>query len=188
MLIVQVLILAAILGAATFIVLRQRRLIDELQGKEQRLTEWIDALKRERPTLVKMAQHIEEDETHQLIRNRYNLMAKLLAAGVSGDASRNGEILDEVEALVADRDDFMRQTRLIYERLQPDMTTRLRDCGLTDREVEVCCLYALGLNGKTIQQYTRDGRHFQNVGIIRKKLGLNEHDKNIDGFIRSLLR
>ncbi len=65
---------------------------------------------------------------------------------------------------------------------------RLCECGLSDREVEICCLYALGLNGKTIQQYTRDGRHFQNVGLIRKKLGLGEHDRNIDGYIRSLLK
>ena len=72
--------------------------------------------------------------------------------------------------------------------MQPLMMERFRESGLTDREVEICCLYALGLNGKTIQQYTRDGRHFQNVSLIRKKLGLGEHDKNIDGFIRSLQR
>ncbi len=55
-----------------------------------------------------------------------------------------------------------------------------------NHKLEICCLYALGLNGKTIQQYTGDSRHYQNVGIIRKKLGLGEHDKNIDGYIKSL--
>ena len=30
--------------------------------------------------------------------------------------------------------------------------------------------------------------YFQNVGLIRKKLGLGEHDRNIDGYIRSLLK
>ena len=97
-------------------------------------------------------------------------------------------ILEEIDALVADRDEFLRQTRLVYERLQPQMTGLLRENGLTDRQVEICCLYALGLNGKTIQQYTRDGRHFQHVGHIRTKLGLGEHDRNIDGYIRSLLK
>ena len=82
----------------------------------------------------------------------------------------------------------MRQNRMLYERWQPDMIARLRVCGLTDEEIEICCLYAMGLNGKTIQQYTQDGRHYQNVGLIRKKLGLGEHDKNIDGYIKSLIK
>jgi len=82
----------------------------------------------------------------------------------------------------------MERTRQIYESWQPDMIAHMRACKLNDREIEICCLYALGLNGKTIQRYTRDGRHYQNVGLIRKKLGLGEHDKNIDGYIRSLMK
>lgn len=66
------------------------------------------------------------------------------------------------------------------------VNARKRQVVLTGEELEICCLYALGLNGKTIQQYTGDSRHYQNVGIIRKKLGLGEHDKNINGYINSL--
>ena len=93
-----------------------------------------------------------------------------------------------MDRTVADPAEFMRQIRLIYGRMQPVLMARLEEGGLTEREIEICCLYALGLNGKTIQQYTHDGRHFQNVSVIRRKLGLGEHDKNIDGFIRSLLK
>ena len=153
-----------------------------------RMTEQNALLERERPVLAHMTRHLEDDETRQLIRYRYDLHARILAAEVAGDASRIDEILEEIDALVSDRDEFLRQTRLVYERLQPQMTELLREKGLTDRQVEICCLYALGLNGKTIQQYTRDGRHFQHVGHIRKKLGLGEHDRNIDGYIRSLLK
>ena len=107
---------------------------------------------------------------------------------MAGDHERCNAILDDLEELVADPAVFTRQLRLIYSCLQPVMMSRLLECGLTEREVDICCLYALGLNGKAIQQYTHNGRHFQHVGQIRKKLGLGEHDKNIDGYIRDLLR
>ena len=180
--------LVVLLGAALVALFFLYRASARYRKELQQMTEQHALLERERPTLALMARHLEEDETHQLIRYRYNLMRRILAAEVAGDSGRIDEILEEIDALVADRDEFLRQTRLVYERLQPQMTENLRGNGLTDRQVEICCLYALGLNGKTIQQYTRDGRHFQHVGHIRKKLGLGEHDRNIDGYIRSLLK
>ena len=184
-----IIILAALLlGMALAIILRQRRDIQELKDKDRHLAEWIEAVRRERPSLVVMARHLEEDEILQLLRHRYNLICELLAAGVSHDYERRDAVLDEVDRTVADPTDFMRQIRLIYGHLQPVLIERLREGGLSDREIEICCLYALGLNGKTIQQYTHDGRHFQNVSVIRRKLGLGEHDRNINGFIRSLLK
>ena len=181
-------ILLGAAGVLTAIILRQRRSIAALRRELDESAELFRTLERERPSIAYMARHLEDDETRQLIRHRYDLMGDLLAAAVSGKADRHNALLNEVERLVSDRDEFIRQTRLIYEHLQPGMTSRLHECGLTDREIGICCLYALGLNGKTIQKYTRDGRHFQNVGLIRKKLGLGEHDRNIDGYIRSLLK
>jgi hypothetical protein len=181
-------ILVILLGAALVALFFLYRTSARYRKELQQMTEQHALLERERPTLAHMMRYIADDETHQLIRYRYDLLARILAAEVAGDSSRIDEILEEVDALVADRNEFLRQTRLVYERMQPQMTGHLRERGLTDRQVEICCLYALGLNGKTIQQYTRDGRHFQHVGHIRKKLGLGEHDRNIDGYIRSLLK
>jgi hypothetical protein len=161
--------------------IRIRRKLDEMSAL-------LDSLDRERPALAKMVRHNENDETRDLIRHRYDLISELLAAAVSGDPARTDAVLEEVDRLVENPEEFMRQIRLIYTRMQPRMMDRLDAGGLTDREKEICCLYVLGLNGKTIQQYTRDGRHFQNVSVIRKKLGLGEHDRNIDGFLRSLLK
>ena len=179
---------AVLLGVVIAIILGQRHIIKELEDKDRKLTEWIEVIRRECPSLITMAQHLEDDETRQLLRHRYNLIGELLAAGVSHDFERRDAVLDEVDRTVADPAEFMRQIRLIYGRMQPVLMARLEEGGLTEREIEICCLYALGLNGKTIQQYTHDGRHFQNVSVIRRKLGLGEHDKNIDGFIRSLLK
>jgi len=148
----------------------------------------ISTLESERPALAEMIRTVQDDETRRLIRNRSELIERMFAAAVSGDPERSNAVLEEIEQLVGERPEFMRQTRMIYERLQPRMVAHLRERGLTNEEIEICCLYALGLNGKAIQNYTRDGRHYQNVGLIRKKLGLGEHDKNIDGFIRSLMK
>jgi len=156
--------------------------------ERRRLFQLLASLEKERPALAQMIRNIKDDEPRRLIRKRSELVERLLAAAVSKDFERSNAILDELEDLVSEREEFMRQTRLIYERIQPKMITHLRECGLNDEEVEVCCLYALGLNGKAIQNYTKDGRHYQNVGLIRKKLGLGEHDKNINGFIRSLMQ
>ena len=180
--------LILLLAGVSVILVRQWRQMRSLKVKQQRINSLLHSLEEERPALAQLARLKKDDETFQLIRSRYDLVSELLAAGVSGDAERTNAVLDRVEQLVADPPEFMRQIRLIYARMQPLMMARLLESGLSDREVEICCLYALGLNGKAIQQYTHDGRHFQNVSLIRKKLGLGEHDKNIDGYIRSLLR
>ena len=185
---VWILILAAVLGAMLCIVLRQRRATAELSRQLQALQERQNTLEQKRPSLAKMAEHLEYDETHQLILHRYNLISELFAAAVANDTERSNAVLDEVERTVADHTKFKQEIRLVYARMQPVLMEHLQEHGLTDPEIEICCLYILGLNGKTIQKYTHDGRHFQKVGDIRKKLGLGEHDKNIDGFLRSLLR
>ena len=181
-------ILAAVLfGALAATAIWQWRTIRLLRSHQRRMAELLRTME-ERPALMQMAQTPADDEARQLIRHRYNLVGELLAAVVSEDHERCNAVLDGLEKLVADPAVFTRQLRLIYARLQPTMMSRLLECGLTEREVDICCLYALGLNGKAIQQYTHNGRHFQHVGQIRKKLGLGEHDKNIDGYIRDLLR
>jgi hypothetical protein len=183
---ITLIIIAAILfGALAATALWQWRAIRQLRNTHRQMADFIRTIE---PALMQMAQTPEDDEARQLIKHRYNLVGDLLAAVVAGDHERCNAILDGLEELVADPAVFTRQLRLIYSCLQPVMMTRLLECDLSEREVDICCLYALGLNGKAIQQYTHNGRHFQHVGQIRKKLGLGEHDKNIDGFIRDLLK
>jgi hypothetical protein len=183
-----IILLAILCTGLAATALWQWRAIARLRRRLLDLTGKIAAVKRDHPALAVLARSPKDEETQLLIRHRYDLVSELLAAVVSGDTERSNAVLDSVEELVSDPAAFMRQLRLLYCALQPMMATRLQECGLTDREIEICCLYALGLNGKAIQQYTHNGRHFQHVGEIRKKLGLGEHDKNIDGYIRSLLK
>lgn len=179
---IAVLVLMAVVIIAQWLyIVRSKRRHKELESK-------IASLLEEKRALDELLYQAGDEQYQSLVRHRTDLIARMLIAGLSGDSSQSDAVLEEVDKLVSDRAEFMRQTRIIYEGWQPEMMARLKERELTDREVEICCLYALGLNGKSIQQYTRDGRHYQNVGLIRKKLGLGEHDKNIDGYIKSLIK
>ena len=161
--------------------------IVRFKRRQRHYQEQLATLQRERDLLEEILANTEDEGLRQLLGHRASLISRLLLAGISGDSRESESLIREVETLVSERETFMHENRRLYERWQPRMVAHLRECGLTDEEVEVCCLYALGLNGKAIQQYTQDGRHYQNVGIIRKKLGLGEHDRNIDGYIKSLM-
>ncbi len=148
----------------------------------------LEQLEKERLYVESVLDSEQNEQVNLLLRHRASLISRLIAAEISGDSEINQSVMTEIGSLIAERDEFMRQNRVLIERWQPDLVARLRDNGLNEEEIEICCLYAMGLNGKTIQQYTQDSRHYQNVGLIRKKLGLGEHDKNIDGYIKSLMK
>lgn len=177
-----------LLGLMVVVITFQALWIDAYKKKQKHSQELIRDLQKEQDLLNQLRDQDEYKDIRPLLERRASLIGRLMAAGISGDRDVNEAILKEIESLVADREIFMRENMQMYERWQPAMISHLRECGLTDEEMEVCCLYAMGLNGKSIQQYTQDGRHYQNVGLIRKKLGLGEHDKNIDGYIKSLIK
>lgn len=177
-----------LLGLMVVVITLQALWIHAYKKKQKHNLELIENLQMEQALLYQLRDRAENKDIRPLLERRASLIGRLMAAGISGDRDLNEAILEEIGSLVADREIFMRENLQLYERWQPALISRLRECGLTDEEMEVCCLYAMGLNGKTIQQYTQDGRHYQNVGLIRKKLGLGEHDKNIDGYIKSLIK
>ena len=176
------------IGVMLVIILSQWFFLARFERRHKSSLQRLKLLEEERLYMESVLAKAKDGASNELLRHRASLISRLLAAEIAGDSQENDSVMEEIGVLVGEREEFMRQNRILYERWQPQLITHLRDCGLTDEEIEVCCLYAMGLNGKTIQQYTRDGRHYQNVGLIRKKLGLGEHDKNIDGYIKSLLK
>lgn len=175
-------------GVLVAIILSQWFFLVRYKKRNRTNLERMESLEKEHRYMESVLETNRDAKVNAILRNRASLISRLIAAEISGDTEVNESVMEEIGTLVSEREEFMRQNRMLYERWQPDMIERLRACGLTDEEIEVCCLYAMGLNGKTIQQYTQDGRHYQNVGLIRKKQGLGEHDKNIDGYIKSLIR
>jgi len=182
-------IVLTLFGVMLVIILCQWHFLVRYKKRHRSNTERLNLLEEERQRKEASKDEAQtDDQVEDLLRHRAQLIARLLVAEISGDSGQNESVMDELGSIVTEREEFIRQNRLLYERWQPNVISHLRACGLTDDEVGLCCLYALGLNGKAIQQYTRDGRHYQKVGAIRKKLGLGEHDRNIDGYIKSLMK
>ena len=55
---------------------------------------------------------------------------------------------------MADRDSFIESTRLTIEGNNPEFIAALKKQDLTDEEINICCLYVIGLKGKDIKAYT----------------------------------
>ena len=89
--------------------------------------------------------------------------------------------------LLADKETFIESTRLTLEGNNPEFITALKHRGLTDEEINICCLYAIGLKGKDIKAYTNQSRHYNQSADIRHKLGLTESDTNLSIFLRDML-
>ena len=70
----------------------------------------------------------------------------------------------------------------------PRFLIYLKEKGLSDLEIGYCCLLAIGLRGKEIVAYLNSRSYYNASSAIRKKLGLNEHDTNINLYIQKLLK
>ena len=142
----------------------------------------------ERDALTKMIEDSSvKDETKAVIRERLEVLNKVIISHITDTSSANKKAYQELEALVADRDSFIVSTRLTIEGNNPEFIAALKKQGLTDEEINICCLYVIGLKGKDIKAYTSQPRHYNQSADIRHKLGLTENDTNLSIFLREML-
>ena len=142
----------------------------------------------ERDALTKMIEDSNvKDETKAVIRERLEVLNKVIISHITDTSSANKKAYQELKALVADRDSFIESTRLTIEGNNPEFITALKKQGLTDEEINICCLYVIGLKGKDIKSYTSQPRHYNQSADIRHKLGLTENDTNLSIFLREML-
>ena len=78
-------------------------------------------------------------------------------------------------------------SRLMAEDDNPEFIEILKKQRLTDEEINICCLYAIGLKGKDIKTYTNQSRLYIQSAEIRHKLGLTEKDTNLSIHLRNML-
>lgn len=69
----------------------------------------------------------------------------------------------------------------------PKFIRHLESKGLTENEIEYCCLYVIGLKGKEIREYINRASHYNESSDIRAKLGLGKHDTNLSNYLKNLL-
>lgn len=184
----------ALIGSLLVIMIIRRRLQishaknRELEVEKQKYEQlYADAI-AERDALTKMVEDSNvRDEAKAVIKARLDVLNKVIISQITGTTSANKKAYEELELLLADKETFIESTRLTIEGNNPEFITALKRRGLTDEEINICCLYAIGLKGKDIKAYTSQPRHYNQSADIRHKLGLTESDTNLSIFIRDML-
>lgn len=128
-----------------------------------------------------------DDEAMKLIRQRLEVLDKVLASHIASDDRTYRISEQEIENLISDRESFLISTKVVFKERHPAFISVLEKHGLTDWEIGYCCLYTLGLKGKDVGDFIQKKRHYIISSEIRKKLGLGEHDTNIGIWLRDLL-
>ena len=184
----------ALIGSLLVIMIIRRRLQishaknRELEVEKQKYEQlYADAI-AERDALTKMVEDSSvREEAKAVIKARLDVLNKVIISQITGTTSANKKAYEELELLLADKETFIESTRLTIEGNNPEFITALKERGLTDEEINICCLYAIGLKGKDIKAYTSQSRHYHHSADIRHKFGLSENDTNLSIFIRDML-
>lgn len=159
----------------------------QLEIEKQKYEAMYSEVVTERNELTRM---IEEstvnEETKSIIGKRLELLNKVIVSYITDTSAANRKANEELEALVSDRDTFITQTRMTLESSHPAFFRHLYDKGLTDWEINYCCLYLIGLKGKDIGEYINLKRHYTYGSVIRQKLGLTENDTNLSLYLKKL--
>ena len=147
----------------------------------------IERLEKEKEMLSGMKEEgVLNDEMKTLLDDRLNVLNGFITAHISGNCSEKA--YNELEKLMSDRNSFIESTRMSFIIGHPRFLIYLKEKGLTDLEIGYCCLHAIGLRGKEIVAYLNSRSYYNASSAIRKKLGLNEHDTNINLYIQKLLQ
>ena len=129
-----------------------------------------------------------KEETMEIIKKRLGVLNTIIVSHLSEKGTDVKRANDELEKLIADRNDFIQSTRLTLEENYPHFFTYLHNKGLEEYEIDFCCLYAIGMKGKEVKAYTNLSRHYKDSSEVRQKLGLVESDTNLANFLQKLLK
>lgn len=137
---------------------------------------------------LRQSEVVMDEEARAVLDGRLELLNKFFKAYISENGEEEKMAYREIETLLSDRQGFAVSTRKAFEASRPEFIRFLLEHGLDDKEINYCCLYALGLKGGEVGRYMRDSRHYHVSSEIRSKLGLASNDTNLGLFLRNLLR
>ena len=136
--------------------------------------------------LLAKNEHLD-DSIKNVIIKRLELLNKFFTIYITNNTNIGSKVDKELDELLSNKESFMISTRLAFAGSHPNFIKYLEEHNLSQREIEYCCLYALGLNGKEVGAYIKMRSHFNMSSCIRKKLGLVESDTNLSIYIKKLL-
>ena len=176
----------ALLSIAVFLLVRRMK---KRNAEVARYRNNLAVLKCERDELAAaIAKNPPTDRQSMAVLNdRLKMLNDIFAAEITHSRKTGGNPYKEVERLIENHEEFLYTTRMTFKAAHPGLITFLEEKGLTNDEVEYCCLYAIGLKGKEISKFFGNRNHYKGSSVIRAKLGLGPHDTNLGNFLRSRL-
>ncbi|MBO7266903.1 MAG: hypothetical protein J6V12_03985 [Bacteroidaceae bacterium] len=161
--------------------------------KQEELNEYMELyaqMKQERETLTELLEQNKELEQaeKEALQGRIALLNRFFMANITDNLEMDRKVRQEIESLLANKEEFMTSTRMAFAGSHPQFIRYLEERGLTESELDYLCLYAIGLRGKEIGEYIQLKRHYHISSDIRKKLGIDEHETNLGIYIRKLMK
>ena len=191
--VVFITIISILLGVAIWInsrlrLSRMEKIVAEKETERYKLL--YAQMEDERDNLNALLKQNEELDPKALnaVARRLELLNKFFTAYITDNSDIDRKASKEMEELLEDKDKFMDSNRLAYAGSHPKFIKYLEGKGLTEWEINYCCLYALGLKGKEVGAYIKMRSHYNNSSEVREKLGISEHDTNLGIYIRKLVK
>ncbi|MDE6741318.1 MAG: hypothetical protein K2J58_03190 [Muribaculaceae bacterium] len=149
--------------------------IEEMEGEKERLKELLGR------------QETLSEEARELIRERISMLNGLIAQALTEQESYGKEFKKYIVKIKKDKKGFQQSLVKVLATTHPEFIAYLREHGLTERELNYCCLYAIGMRGKEIGTYLDLARHYNISTEVRRKLGLDTNSENLGPFLRQLM-
>lgn len=148
---------------------------------------YLDVLSERDSLNIMLTNYSMQTKTMDVIRKRLEALNAIIVSQISDRDSDIRRANEQLQNIIADREAFIKSTRLILEENYPHFFTNLYGKGLEEYEIDFCCLYAIGMKGKEVKAYTNN-RHYKDSSEVRQKLGLAESDTNLSIFLQKLLK
>ena len=193
---IAILVCVIALMGSLLIILVIRRRLQRVRVKNRQLESekahyekmYLEVLSERNALNEMLANSAIKEETMEIIKKRLGVLNTIIVSHLSEKGTDVKRANDELEKLIADRNDFIQSTRLTLEENYPHFFTYLHNKGLEEYEIDFCCLYAIGMKGKEVKAYTNLSRHYKDSSEVRQKLGLVESDTNLSNFLQKLLK
>lgn len=158
----------------------------EVEAEKDKYVEMYNATCKDIKRLKKALQENKLDkEVCRLVEERLNVLNNFVAANISGSFTTIA--YDELKKLMADQAHFLNSTRASFHIAHPQFLAFLKKSGLTDEEIEYCCLYCIGLNGSEILSYLNKPSIYNISAVLRKKLAVEKKTK-IDVYLQKKMQ
>lgn len=186
--IISILVVIALWISSRLRISKMEKLVVEKEAESYKLL--YAQMEDERDNLNALLKQNEELDPKALnaVARRLELLNKFFTAYITDNSDIDRKASKEMEELLEDKEKFMDSNRLAYAGSHPKFIKYLEDKGLTEWEINYCCLYALGLKGKEVGAYIKMRSHYNNSSEVREKLGISEHDTNLGIYIRKLVK